>query len=264
VYREHSPGAALSRWVECCWTFESPVAPDHIAPDHAAPDHAAVEHAVRPDGCLDIVYSLELGLRAVGAMPVERRFRMSAGMAVAGVRFRPGLARQFLLAPPVELTGRLEPLEQLWGRRARELESRLSGSPSAEERTRLLLSALLHNDAPVDSPGAIGRAMESIAAAHGVLDLDWAAAQANLSARQFRRRCLEESGLTPKHLCRVLRFRRSLELAASRRLSWAAIAAETGYFDQAHLIRDFREFTGKTPMAVFSNTGNARAGKNRT
>ena len=256
MYREHSPGAALSRWVECCWTFESP----------AAVDHVAAEHAVRPDGCLDIVYSPELGLRAVGAMPVERRFRMSAGMAVAGVRFRPGLARQFLQSPPVELTGRLEPLEQLWGRRARELESRLSGSPSADERARLLLSALPHNDAPGaapnDAPGAIGRAMEAIAAAHGVVDLDWAAAQAGMSARQFRRRCLEESGLAPKHLCRVLRFRRSFELAVSRKLSWAAIAAETGYFDQAHLIRDFREFTGRTPMAVFSNTGNGGAGQN--
>jgi AraC-like DNA-binding protein len=244
VYREHSPGAALSRWVECCWTFESPPA----------------EHAVRPDGCLDIVYSPELGLRAVGAMPVEQRFRMSAGAAVVGVRFRPGLARQFVQAPPVELTGRLAPLEQLWGRRARELESRLSGSPSAEERARLLLSELPAAGASI---GGIARAMEAMAVAHGVLDLDWAAAQAGMSVRQFRRRCLEESGLTPKRLCRVLRFRHSFELAASRRLNWAAIAAETGYFDQAHLIRDFREFTGQTPMAVFSNTGNPGAGENR-
>jgi AraC-like DNA-binding protein len=244
VYREHSPCAALSRWVECCWTFESPDA----------------EHAVRPDGCLDIVYSPELGLRAVGAMPVERRFRMSAGTAVVGVRFRPGLARQFLQAPLVELTGRLAPLEQIWGRRARELESRLSGSPSAEERARLLLSALPPDEARGAATGAIARAMEAIASAHGALDLDWAATQAGMSARQFRRRCLEDSGLSPKRLCRVLRFRRSFELAASRGLSWAAIAAETGYFDQAHLIRDFREFTGRTPMAVFSNTGNAVAG----
>ena len=247
MYREHSPGAALSRWVECCWTFES----------------LGEEHAVRPDGCLDIVYSRELGLRAVGAMPVEERFRMSAGMAVVGVRFRPGLARQFLQAPPVELTGQLAPLEQLWGRRARELESRLSSSQSAEERARLLLSALPHDAAFGAASDAIARAMEAITAARGAIDLDWAAAQAGMSARQFRRRCLEESGLTPKFLCRVLRFRRSFELAASRGLSWAAIAAEAGYFDQAHLIRDFREFTGRTPMAVFSNTGKGGTGENR-
>jgi len=247
VYREHRPGAALARWVECCWTFES----------------TGAEHAVRPDGCLDIVYSAELGLRAVGAMPVEQQFRMSAGTAVAGVRFRPGLARPFLQAPPVELTGQLAPLEQLWGRRARELESRLSGSPSAEERARLLLSALPCGAANPPATGAISHAMEAITAARGVIDLDWAAAQAGMSVRQFRRRCLEESGLTPKFLCRVLRFRRSFELAVSRRLNWAAIAAEAGYFDQAHLIRDFREFTGRTPMAVFSNTGNTGTGENR-
>jgi len=244
VYRERNAGAALTRWLECCWTFESAV---------------ALDHAVRPDGCLDIVYSPELGLRAVGAMTMEQRHPQSAGSAVVGVRFRPGLARQFLKAPPAELTGRLAPLEQLWGRRGRELESRLSSCPTVLERAQLLLSAL---PAPGDAFGALSRAIEAMTAMHGALDLDWAAAQAGMSPRQFRRRCLEESGLTPKRLCRILRFRHSLELAESRRLSWAAIAAEAGYFDQAHLIRDFREFTGRAPMAVFSNTGAAATAEN--
>jgi AraC-like DNA-binding protein len=244
VYLEHSAGAALTRWVECCWTFESDVVLDHV---------------VRPDGCLDIVYSAELGLRVVGAMTAEQRHPQPAGSVVVGVRFRPGLARQFLKTPPAELTGLFPPLEQLWGRRARELESRLGSSSTALERARLLLSAL---PPPGDAFGAFSRAMEAIAASHGTVDLDWAAAQAGMSMRQFRRRCLEESGLTPKRLCRILRFRRSLELAARRSLSWAAIAAETGYFDQAHLIRDFREFTGQAPMAVFSNTEAAGAGEN--
>jgi len=246
MYREFSAAAALSRWVECCWTVEP---------------QATMDYGVSPDGCLDIVYSPELGLCAVGAMPVERRFRLSAGMAVVGVRFRPGFARPFLQASPGELTGRIPALEQLWGRRARELESRLSGALTAGERTQLLLSALARRDAPGNAP--LDRAMQAIAAANGVVDLDWAASQAGMSVRQFRRRCLEESGLTPKRLCRVLRFRRSLEIAARRGLNWAAIAAETGYFDQAHLIRDFREFTGRTPMAVFSNTGTADAGENQ-
>ena len=86
------------------------------------------------------------------------------------------------------------------------------------------------------------------------VDLEWVARQANLSSRQFRRRCLEESGLTPKQLCRVLRFRHACQLArGGARVEWAGIAAEAGYFDQAHLIRDFREFAGATPVSVFSN-----------
>jgi AraC-like DNA-binding protein len=105
------------------------------------------------------------------------------------------------------------------------------------------------------------RAVGAMTRTHGNANLDWIAAQANLSPRQFRRRCLEESGLTPKHLCRVLRFRHSNSLAsASRRPDWADIAGRAGYYDQAHLIRDFREFTGQTPMSVFSNTSSAVAG----
>jgi AraC-like DNA-binding protein len=84
--------------------------------------------------------------------------------------------------------------------------------------------------------------------------LDWVAAQAGMSPRQFRRRCFEESGLAPKHLCRILRFRHACELAISRGSGWAAIAADAGYFDQAHLIHDFHEFTGRAPVSFFSNT----------
>ena len=92
-------------------------------------------------------------------------------------------------------------------------------------------------------------------------DLDGIACAANLSPRNFRRRCLHESGLGPKRLCRVLRFQHTCRLAgAARRPDWPAIALEAGYFDQAHLIRDFHEFTGLTPMAVFFNTADDRSG----
>jgi len=97
--------------------------------------------------------------------------------------------------------------------------------------------------------------------ADGNADLESIARQSNLSPRQFRRRCLEESGLSPKRLCRVLRFRRACRIAGGfDRPDWAAIALEAEYFDQAHLIRDFHEFTGLTPMAVFSNTPTRRPG----
>jgi AraC-like DNA-binding protein len=126
----------------------------------------------------------------------------------------------------------------------------LGDARSPSEAAQLLAASL---PSPADRPNAVQRTISALVATHGLADIDRFSRAANLSPRQFRRRCLEESGLTPKHLCRILRFRRALHLGSRHKRDWAGIAAETGYFDQAHLIRDFREFTGQTPMSVFSN-----------
>jgi AraC-like DNA-binding protein len=230
--------------VECVWALEDP---------------AASVHTVPPDGCLDIVWSPGEALRAVGAMTRQECFPAPAGSLTVGLRFRPGMANRFLGAAPGELTDRIVRLEELWGGRARRIEAQVSEARTSYEAMNLLLAAL---PVPSEPPAGPERAIEAMAAAHGWVNLDWIAGQANLSPRQFRRRCLESSGLAPKHLCRILRFRRASRLAAhATGLNWAAIAAECGYFDQAHLIRDFREFTGHAPMAVFSNRAAALAAK---
>jgi AraC-like DNA-binding protein len=247
---EQPPLAPLSRWVECGWFLDTP--------------EAVTGHRVPPDGCLDIVYDRSNGLRAIGTMTREQRFHFPSGAHLAGVRFRPGMAGIFLGVSPAELTDTSTPLEDLWPRRARELERQLDDARSIQDAMRILLGNL---PAPGAALTPMQQAIESLSATNGTADLDVVARQANLSPRQFRRRCLEESGLTPKRLCRVLRFQHACRLASDDldrsevdRLDWPAIALEAEYFDQSHLIRDFQEFTGHTPMAVFSNT---RAGHSR-
>jgi AraC-like DNA-binding protein len=235
-YREQPAPRALSRWIECAWSIET-----------AAPLHA---YPVRPDACIDIVYSAA-GLQLVGAMTVERRFDLAANALTAGIRFRPGMAPSFLRIPAIELTNQMLP----WDTQP-ELANRIADARSAAECREILLTALR----PLaEAPNGVQRAIEAVTRSHGDIHLEWVARQAGMTARQFRRRCLEESGLAPKQLCRVLRFRRACTLARQG-LPWGLVAAEAGYFDQAHLIHDFRDFTGDTPMSVFSNTPARSAG----
>jgi AraC-like DNA-binding protein len=257
-YCEQPPAAPLTRWVECVWLLQS--------------DSPMSAHRVPPDGCLDIIYDHGHGLRAIGTMTREQRFDFPKGVCMAGIRFRPGMAGPFLGVSPAELTDGSAPLEDLWARRARELKIKVEDARSIQDAMGILLSSLPTRDI---APNPVQKAIEAIAAANGNVDLDSIARQANLSPRQFRRRCLKESGLSPKHLCRVLRFRHASRIARAvgqmnmdrlnmghltldrlnmDRLNWSAIALEAEYFDQAHFIRDFRQFTGLTPMAVFSNT----------
>jgi AraC-like DNA-binding protein len=238
VYYEQAPGTSLSRWVECSWFLESA--------------DAISSHRVSPDGCVDIVYDRDQGLRVIGAMTVEQRYQFPQGAAMTGVRFRPGMAGTFLGVSPGELTDGSAFLNDLWPRRARTLERQLDDAKSIRDAMRLMLASVA---VPGSEPNPVQLAIDALTAAKGSADLDTLASQANLSPRQFRRRCLEESGLTPKHLARVLRFRHACEIArAVGETDWAAIALDAGYYDQSHFIRDFREFTGQTPMAVFSNT----------
>jgi len=233
-YCEHFPAPGLARWVECFWQAQ------RVAP--------ATEWAVPPDGCLDIVYSRDLGLRAIGAMTVEQRFHYAGRMETVGVRFHPGMAGPFLKLPAVVLTDESAALEDLWGISARQLRRRLDDAPAPAGWLRVLADALAP---PQQASGPVERALRFLTAANGAADVDWMARQAGMSPRQFRRRCLEQAGLGPKRLARVLRFRYANRLAAAApRPDWSSIAASAGYFDQAHLIRDFREFTGRTPAAA--------------
>lgn len=244
VYREHQPIPPLTRYIECGWTLDSPTAIN--------------SHRVPPDGCLDIVYDRAQGLRAIGAMTTEQRFHFPHGAQLAGLRFRPGMARVFLGVSSAELTDASLPLEDLWSARARQLRRQLDDAGSIATALRTLFACL---PVPASPPNPAQQAIESLTAFHGNTDLDLIAHHANLSPRQFRRRCLEETGLSPKRLARVLRFRHACRIAAGRnRPNWPAIALEAEYFDQAHLIRDFHQFTGRTPMAVFSNTRSRRPG----
>ena len=68
------------------------------------------------------------------------------------------------------------------------------------------------------------------------------------SAKRFIRLFHDNVGLTPKMFCRVQRFQTVLDqIGGGRQMEWASIALCSGYFDQSHLIRDFREFAGVTP-----------------
>jgi transcriptional regulator GlxA family with amidase domain len=74
-----------------------------------------------------------------------------------------------------------------------------------------------------------------------------------ISGRQLERRFMSEVGLGPKLLCRILRFQQVFPAVERADKNWARIAADCGYYDQAHLIRDFRQFAGQTPSVLFDH-----------
>jgi len=83
----------------------------------------------------------------------------------------------------------------------------------------------------------------------GRSSVDDVAYAASMDVRTFRRRCGRLLGMGPKRLARLVRSDRVVAaLSGWTRVGWAAFAADHGFYDQAHLIREFRNFLGLTPV----------------
>ena len=229
-YREHAAPHRLRAQVECFWTVET---------SQAIPDYP-----VLPDGCVDIVYSQQTGARIVGTMTQARHFDIGQGDLQIGVRFRPGHARAFVQAQGTDTTDQLIPIADAWGAAGRAFEQMLGNARSAESAIAILDAQLVDQS----EPGIVQRLSAHIVARRGQVRVDDLAFDAGMSARQLRRLFLEQVGLSPKHFCRVIRFRHSLtKLHESRRGDFTGVALDCGYYDQAHFINEFREFSGWTP-----------------
>ena len=168
------------------------------------------------------------------------------GRLLVGVRFHPGMWTAHLGVPGDRITDETLPLEHLWGARARTLRDRLGEARSVEQ----WIGALEESLPAGQESGPFQRALAWMGERHGAVSIDELADQSGLSARQFRRVCLAETGLTPKFLARVLRFRHALAQVHAHPCAFAHMALDCGYYDQAHFINEFRELSGRTPAAT--------------
>jgi AraC-like DNA-binding protein len=165
------------------------------------------------------------------------------------VKLAPPAVRRLLGVPGRELRGRVVPLDDVLGRPADELTERMAEAPDWAGRFALLDAALTDRLARTPSiPSDIAHAWGRLLSTHGGVSIAGLADELGWSRRHFGERFREHVGLPPKPAARVLRFRRAIELIErddGARL--AEIAQDCGYYDQAHLNRDFRAFAGSSP-----------------
>jgi AraC-like DNA-binding protein len=184
----------------------------------------------------------------------------------------PLVAGRLLGLPGGELGNRSVDLDQLPGGWLGRLRDRLAEAPGWPARFALLDRAIGARLAGTAEPDPrLDWAWQRLADTHGRVGIGQLAAEVGWSRRHFATVFQREIGLAPKMAARVLRFQRAYadggigsgggggsgDVGGSNGGGsadggwadggWAAVAARCGYYDQAHLIRDFREFAGATP-----------------
>ncbi|MEQ1912814.1 MAG: AraC family transcriptional regulator [Vicinamibacterales bacterium] len=170
---------------------------------------------------------------------------------VAGIAFRPGGTVPFIAHPAHELTDADVSLDTVWGHpTTKRVRERLLGARSPAAALDVLERLLWDVWRDRGSHPAVAYALDQFQARPSVARVAAVTASVGLSERRFIERFRSEVGVTPKRYCRLLRFQHVVAAAHTLRdADWADVASSCGYADQAHLIHEFREFSGMTPRA---------------
>ncbi len=256
IFRTYRPGPPLSDFVELFWLYEGYV-----------PSHAHSKERLLPTGTMELVINLNEDRVRVYDPDQTDRFESFRGAlicgaqsqffvidtaqqsSVIGVHFRPGGAFPFLHLTAGELIDAHASLESLWGNRAVNLRDRLLEARTPEARFVILERTLLAQaDRALSHHPAVTFAIDRILRSPDPWSVAHLADRAGLSQRRFIQVFTEEVGLTPKLFGRIAQFQEALNrVEARRKVRWASLAMDCGYYDQAHFIRDFRAFSGLTP-----------------
>lgn len=162
-------------------------------------------------------------------------------------------ARALLGLPASELAGDTVDLGAVLGRRVEPLLDRLASLPTWEARFARLdaeLAALAaRGSGSAGVAPEVGYAWDRLTETGGALRVTDLAEEVGWSRRYLGGLFRAETGLTPKAAARVIRFERACRVLRDRRRSLADVAHGTGYVDQAHLSREFRDLAGQTATA---------------
>ena len=254
VSRQHVPLAPLSSFVKCFWYWQG-----------APQTHA--QECLMPNGEPSIVFNLlDEPIRIYDADNLSRY--QSYGQAIIsgarsscfvidtsqedrvfGIQFQPAGAFPFFRMPACELENTSADLEDLWPRAASELREQLLAAQTIEVMfvlaAQYLLAQLVR---PLELHPAVSFARRQFCSRPHQISVASVLGQIGLSQRRFIQIFHEQVGLTPKAFCRVQRFQRILATVRGERdVNWPDVALCCGYYDQAHFIHDFREFSGLTP-----------------
>lgn len=197
-----------------------------------------------------------LDIHALGIRQQAHRKLIRSGQRTVFAQLHLSSYQAVLGVPAAELTGRTVALQDLWGDIAtRQLLDRLADTHDATAAAVVLERAIAERVATAPPPHARVQLAQHATSRLQSADVDVAtvARDFGLSERHFRRLFREVVGVSPKAFATLTRFHRALDAArADSGANWSDIAIAAGYYDQAHLIADFRTIAGTTPRALLS------------
>ncbi|SDY13256.1 AraC-type DNA-binding protein [Modestobacter sp. DSM 44400] len=240
AFARHHPSPELVPFVDYLWSVEwdRTGRPPHVQKILPNP---AVHLSFEPD---------RSRVTGLSRRRTAFRYELTGAGRVVGVRFRAGGARPWLAGPVSVFTDREAPVAELVGAPfdAAAVQSAVRAAPDAATAAALVDAALVpHRPAPDPTVDRVAALVAAVQAEPGIRRAADLADRADLGVRSLQRLCAEWVGVGPTWVVRCARLHEAAARAAGGLVDRAGLAAELGYADQAHLVRDFTRVVGEPP-----------------
>lgn len=252
------PNDDLTAFVKCYWTLESPK------------EKTPTRNTIVPDGCMKLIFHygdlykhytangdsvLLPKCFLIGQLTKPYEVEPTGETGTFFVCFRPNGFLPFTTIPIKEMENTAVPLEDLFSKSGKEIGQKVLNANSTTERINLIETFLLNLLTDTENIDHIVQStVETILTANGQLSVDELSKQNNINSRQLVRKFSSTIGLSPKQLSKTIRLQATLKILLTKKVtSLTGLAYESEYYDQAHFIKDFKEFTGLTPKEFYGD-----------
>lgn len=258
-YQTFKPHPDLESLVSCYWTLEVPA------------DANAERQRIVPDGTIEMAFILGDDIKRYTS---EDEFILQPRAMVLGqtikpfyieptgyvntfaIRFYPYGFANFVTEPIKNLANKETPIESLFEQKiAKELEQKIIHAEDVQQRIEIIEGFLLDKlseKSTVDN--IVKTTVDALLSTNGSASIGTILKEDISKRRQLERKFVKQIGISPKQLGKVIRLQSALKMLLGEEAeSLTNIAYESEYYDQAHFIKDFKEFTGTSPTAFLGN-----------
>lgn len=256
-YQVHQPQEKLARYIKYYWTLHND---DDLMP------HS--RERIFPDGCIELIFNYADPMRKFendtgviqprnivhGQLKKFIELESTGKIGLFSTRFQAAGLQPFIDFDVSELTDKSMTVAEIWNEEGQQLERDMKMAKNSEARIAVVEAFLLQRLAKSrKKDAAISLCVDAIVASDGMVTIDELSEKFNLGKRHLERKFLSSVGLSQKLFSRIVRFNNVLQLIEDKDFrTFTNVAHEGGFYDQAHFIRDFKEFTGLNPKQYFS------------
>ncbi|QSE98187.1 helix-turn-helix domain-containing protein [Fulvivirga lutea] len=250
IFKEYTPHSSLKKYVANFWVV-------------IGDGQDSFEQKVVPDGYPELIFHFgdnyeiklfekwELQDKWLFSGQISNHFylRNQGVINMLGIKLQPWTPKLLFGLNMSDFTDRVVPASEVNSIQLNALKDVIQALSTSHFDHKKLEQFFMQLTTNFKEDGLFINSVQKIIDSRGQIKIEELIEQSAMSRRSLERKFIDVIGLPPKYFARIIRFNNIFKLMQEGDSSWCQVAVNSGYYDQAHFIKEFRKFTGEKPSS---------------